>query len=133
MSDKQAAERWAASQDFGTDPGVTTEHSPPPDDAGRVIPFRPRGAVRGWRWPLNNFPRGDAPIDDLAKYERTESEDNYRHRMTMNALGFLVTIVLIFIGVWLANTISEMVKNQDCFLSGRRNCMQIDVPPIQRH
>jgi hypothetical protein len=52
--------------------------------------------------------------------------------MTMNALAFLVTIVLIVTGVWLADKIAELRKVQDCYLTGRHNCAPIEVPPIQR-
>ena len=48
--------------------------------------------------------------------------------MQMNFLALAVTVVLIVAGVWIAETIAEMRKQQDCFLSGRRNCAPIDVP-----
>jgi hypothetical protein len=81
---------------------------------------------------MRSLPQGDAPVSDLAKFERTEREDDYRHRMKMNVLGLAVTVLLIVIGVWLANKMAELQKNQDCVLSGRRNCMQIEVPPVRR-
>jgi hypothetical protein len=86
-----------------------------------------------WRWPVR--PTGDehAGPDELARYERTEDADDYRHRMTMNALAFGATILLIVIGIWIADTVSTMQKNQDCYLSGRRNCTPIDVPPMTRN
>jgi hypothetical protein len=40
----------------------------------------------------------------------------------------MVTTVLVIVGLWLAFSIAEMVKNQDCFLQGRRNCETIVVP-----
>jgi len=98
------------------------------EKSARVIRFRPRGAsASGWGWPLQ---RPQPPVEppDLAKFERTADEDDYRHRMTMNALALLVTAVLVAAGVWLAFSIAEMVKNQDCFLQGRRNCEQIVIP-----
>lgn len=103
-----------------------TDETSPRENSGRVIRFRPRGpGASGWRWPLQRPQQGiEAP--DLAKYERTEGEDDYRHRMTMNALALLVTALLVAVGVWLALSIAEMVKNQDCFLQGRRNCN----PPV---
>jgi len=39
----------------------------------------------------------------------------------------------VIAGVWMADKIAEMRKNQDCVLSGRRNCTPIDVPPVQRY
>ena len=61
-----------------------------------------------------------------------ESEDDYRHRMKMNLLALVVTILLVVSGVWIAETIAEMRKIQDCFLAGGRNCAPIAVPPVQR-
>jgi hypothetical protein len=103
------------------------------DEDARVIPFRPRNSTgpgqRSWRWPLRNA-QHDAS-DDLAKYERGEVEDNYRHRMLVNLAGFAFTVVLAVAGAWLAMTMADMRKNQDCYLSGRRNCTPIDVPSLQ--
>lgn len=102
-----------------------------PNDDRRVVPFRRPGASR---WPVI-APRGGpvrGPVPDLTKYERAESGDDYRHRMAMNGLGLLVTILLIVAGVWLANKIAEFRNIQDCYLSGSRNCAPIEVPPIER-
>jgi hypothetical protein len=106
---------------------ASPDRSVPPDDDGRVVPFRQRGVPR-WRWPANS----NLPVRDLTKYEHGETADDYRHRMTMNVLGLLVTIVLVVAGIWLVDKIAEMRKNQDCYLSGRRNCTPIEAPPIQR-
>ena len=107
---------------------MASDRSLPPDDDGRVVPFRQRGVPR-WRWPVRSNP----PVRDLADYERGDGTvDDYRHRMTMNLLGLLVTIVLVVAGVWLVDKIAEMRKNQDCYLSGRRNCTPIEAPPVQR-
>jgi hypothetical protein len=110
---------------------VTSDPSPT-DEHGRIVPFRRPGAAGPvWRWPVRELPKGD-PVDDLAKFEREEGEDDYRHRMTMNALALVATVILVGAGVWLATTISEMVKTQDCYLSGRRNCAPIEVGPIKQ-
>jgi hypothetical protein len=108
------------------------DHSLPPNDKGRVIPFRQRGVPR-WRWPAPpSFGGGEPPGGDpLAKYER-EGEDDYRHRMKMNVLGFLITVLLVISGIWIADTIAAMRKLQDCFLAGGRNCAPISVPPARR-
>jgi hypothetical protein len=110
---------------------VTPEGSRPPDDEGRVLPFRPRGTAQGWgrRAPVSQ--EDDLPVSDLREFEHSEPEDDYRHRMTVNALGLLVTIVLVVAGIWLADKIAETRATQDCFLSGRRNCASIDVPRSQ--
>jgi hypothetical protein len=64
---------------------------------------------------------------DLAKYERGDVEDDYRHRMWVNLAAIIVTVMLASGGAWLAIKIADMRKNQDCYLSGRRNCTPIDL------
>jgi hypothetical protein len=111
---------------------VTRQHPKPSDDDRRVVPFRSRGAPPSGGAPER--PQSPASPDDaLAKYEGGEErEDTYRHRMMVNlaALGFI--IVLALAGVWLAMQIIQMRKNQDCILSGRRNCAPIDVNAPER-
>jgi hypothetical protein len=100
--------------------------SPPSSDeeTGRVVPLRPRLALR--RRPPRPSP--DGPVEDIGKYERAGREDDYRHRMLMNVLGFLTCVVLVAAGVWIANAIAELRSHQDCVFSGRHDCAHIDVP-----
>jgi hypothetical protein len=81
----------------------------------RIIPFRHR--------------RSDelAGPDDLSRYEHSDEPDDYRHRMLMNAAAFVVVALLIGAGLWIANTMAAMRKNQDCVLSGRRGCTPVEV------
>ena len=108
------------------------------DDEHQVLPFRPRSAVSSHVGPrshrsLRVEEPTVSPVRDLAKYESSDAgEDNYRHRMVVNLAALLVTILLAIAGVWLALQIAEVRKNQDCVLSGRRNCMPIDVNTLKR-
>ena len=81
-------------------------------DYGRVIQFLPRiDMSRGSH--SGNAPIGDAgpeysPVPDFAKYECPESDDDeYRHRMTVNAVAAAFTSVLILAGVWIANMMAH--------------------------
>lgn len=87
----------------------------------RVLLFRRRGSQTPA--PAKSPP----PVDDLGKYERTEGADDYRHRMIMNIAAFVFVVALIAAGLWLADTMARMRKNQDCVLSGRRGCTPVDV------
>ena len=87
---------------------------------GLVLPFRRREKPR---------PQGNAPVEGLEKYAETSEPDDYRQRMTNNVLAFVFCILLVAAGVWIADRIAEMLKNQDCVLSGRRNCANVNVPP----
>jgi hypothetical protein len=40
--------------------------------------------------------------------------------------GLLIAIVLLAVGIWLARDLSAASKMQDCVMSGRTNCNQID-------
>ena len=101
-------------------------HAPQPDDErGRVLPFQRRGHVR----PPVPKPPDNSPVEDVGKYARSEEGDNYRQRMINNGLAFAFCVLLVVIGVWLATSIAEMRKNQDCVLSGRRNCANVVAPP----
>ena len=90
-------------------------------DKRRVVNFR-RGPA-GARPPSSD----PTPVEDLAKYEGRESADDYRHRMIVNVAAFLFVIALIGAGLWLADTMARMRKDQDCVLSGRRGCTPVEV------
>lgn len=92
---------------------------PSRENDSRIIKFRPGNP--GTRPPAAN------PVEDLAKYERGEDPDDYRHRMIVNAAAFLVVAGLIGAALWLADTMATMRKNQDCVLSGRRGCTPVEV------
>jgi len=106
------------------------------DDDHQVLPFRPRGARaggnQGWRWRLRGPQAPPPPVEGLEKYEGGEHDDNYRHRMMVNVAAVLFTVLLAIAGGWLVIQIADMRKNQDCYLSGRRNCTPIDVKTLER-
>ena len=52
--------------------------------------------------------------------------------MTMNALALVTTTVLVVVGIWLAVSIADMRKKQDCYLQGGRNCNQLAIPQTER-
>jgi hypothetical protein len=114
---------------------VTPDRSKAPDDDRRVIPFRPPGtgpSRSGWRWRPRPSQSPPSPVEDLAKYEGGAEDDNYRHRMLVNLAALLFTVALAAAGVWLAIQIAEMRRNQDCVLSGRRNCTPVDINALER-
>jgi hypothetical protein len=104
-----------------------SEPARPDGDEAVVVPLRPRRNV-----PLTVNAASHAP-EDLSRYERREDEpDDYRHRMIINVAAFAFTVLLIVAGLWIANRIAEMRKNQDCVLSGKRNCTPIEIPSVDR-
>lgn len=96
----------------------------PDDDRSRILPFR-RGAAR---MPPRMNAGGEAPVEGMEKYAGAGEPDNYRQRMINNGLALVACVVLIAIGVWIATTMAEMRKKQDCVLSGRRDCASIPAP-----
>jgi len=111
---------------------------PAPDRIQRtaqVLPFRPRTQ---WSEPTfggvplasDEAEREGEFLDDLAQYQQDREEDeiiNYPRRMLMNTIAVAVVTLLIGVGVWLADSISEMERNQDCILQGRQNCAPIEL------
>jgi len=77
----------------------------------RVIRFRPRtGAsheTRREKAPIGNSGPDYSPVPDLSKYECPKSEDDYRHRMVMNATALVFVSLLILAGLWLVNTMAH--------------------------
>lgn len=111
---------------------MTAKKSPPNEPMGRIINFRPRRRVSG---PPQSPPQGKgngSPVGDLQKFEHAGDEDDYRHRMIVNVAAFTLAVLLILAGVWLATTMAQMRKNQDCVLSGRRGCTPVEAPPAAR-
>jgi hypothetical protein len=104
------------------------------DGARRIIPFPTRAGIHA---PTESRARerradSDSPVSDLTRFERTQDGDNYRHRMLVNAAALAVTVVLVAAGVWIAESMASLRRNQDCVLTGRRSCAQVTVSPSDR-
>ena len=93
--------------------------------------FERRGvaALRG-RTPfaVSSSPR-PSPVEDVESYiYRDDGAEDDRRRMIGNAVAAAILLVLIFCGIWLADTIAKMRDSQDCALIGRMNCAPIERP-----
>lgn len=97
-----------------------------------VLKFRPRT-------PVHPPARQEEPAPpaklgqvarDLSRYERPrEQPDDYRQRMFANIAAFAFTVALTAVGIWLAMSIADLRKTQDCIQMGRRDCVKISVTP----
>jgi hypothetical protein len=109
---------------------VKTQQPIVSEEEQRVLKFRPRTMARppGRR---DDQPPGDdfrQEPHDLARYERDRNEpDDFRHRMLANVAAFAFTVALTAIGIWLAMSIADLRKTQDCVLMGRRDCAHISA------
>ena len=101
------------------------------DDEHVVLKFRPRTSAHppvGREEPDPANPSHAA--NDLSHYERPRDEgDDFRHRMLANVAALAFTVALTAIGIWLAVSIADLRKTQDCVLMGRRDCARISVTP----
>jgi len=93
----------------------------PSDSESRVVMF-PRGR-RGARLR----PTMPSPVNDLTKFAGSEGADDYRHRMKVNIAAFVFVLALIGAGLWLAESMAELRKNEDCLLSGRHGCAPVEI------
>jgi hypothetical protein len=114
------------------------------DDEHVVLKFRPRTSAHppgGAEEPdpaktfnnktfNNKTPNTSPAASDLSRYERPRDEgDDFRHRMLANVAALAFTVALTAIGIWLAVSIADLRKTQDCVLMGRRDCARISVTP----
>ena len=106
------------------------------DDEHVVLKFRPRTSAHppGGREepdPAKHQGTNTQPAaNDLSRYERPRDEgDDFRHRMLANVAALAFTVALTAIGIWLAVSIADLRKTQDCVLMGRRDCARISVTP----
>jgi hypothetical protein len=107
------------------------------EDDHRVVPFRPRSGPQrrtvvtgGPPVPLHRRDDVQADILDLARYERSREEpDDFRHRILANIAAFAFTVALTAVGIWLAMSIADLRKTQDCLLTGRRDCARVMTEP----
>ncbi|MGY4625210.1 hypothetical protein [Bradyrhizobium sp. USDA 4486] len=104
------------------------------DGEHRVLQFRPRNS------PSPTVHRGSGTVQplrvpperlDLSRYEQPRTEpDDFRHRMLANIAALAFTVALTAIGIWLAVSIADIRRTQDCVLMGRRDCVKITTPHI---
>ena len=106
------------------------------DDEHRVLQFRPRTT------PSPPVQRGSGIVQPLhvqrppnrstcpATSSPREEPDDFRHRMLANIAALAFTIALTAIGIWLAVSIADLRRTQDCVLMGRRDCVKITTPHI---
>ncbi len=109
--------------------------APASDPDHQVIPLRKTSAYQAQAAAnaAKNAAQDGPQIGDLDRYpEAADETDDYRHRMMTNIAGVAIAVALIAAGIWIADTMASMRKNQDCVLSGRRGCAPIDAPLPQR-
>ena len=56
-------------------------------------------------------------------------EEEERDRRAANIFLAVAAVVLVAVGIWLANALVEARRADDCMASGRRNCAPLDVAP----
>jgi len=92
---------------------------------------QPGGEPHIVRFPRT--PRRRPEPDKLSDYARSpEPPGEYRRRMLVNGAVFLFVLALIGAALWLADSMATMRRNQDCVLSGRTGCTQVEAPPSRR-
>lgn len=104
------------------------------EEEHQVLKFRPRTTAhppgrRGYPGDRSQEEDAREEPNDLSRYERARDEpDDFRHRMLANVAAFAFTVALTAVGIWLAMSIADLRKTQDCVLMGRRDCARISTP-----
>jgi hypothetical protein len=112
---------------------VKNQQPIPSEEEHRVLEFRPRTSshAAARRGLASQTPEKNAPLEpnDLSRYKRDRDEpDDFRHRMLANVAAFAFTVALTAVAIWLAMSIADLRKTQDCVLMGRRDCARISTP-----
>ena len=113
-------------------PAVKTQRPIPSDDEHVVLRFRPRTSARPPSRPdeTTEIATARQVASDLSRYERAREEpDDFRQRMLANIAAFAFTVALTAIGIWLAISIADLRRTQDCVLMGQRDRARISVAP----
>jgi hypothetical protein len=115
---------------------VKTQQPIASEQEHRVLQFRPRTLARPpgrptYRSNLTHPEDARAEPNDLSRYERDRDEpDDFRRRMLANFAAFAFTVALTAVGLWLAMSIADLRRTQDCVLMGRRDCAHLVNPRI---
>ena len=100
------------------------------EEEHRVLKFRPRTLAHppGRRGDQRHEANTGHEPNDLSRYERPRDEPgDFRQRMLANLAALAFTVALTAVGIWLAMSIADLRKTQDCVLMGRRNCAHIST------
>ena len=98
-----------------------------PQGSGQILQFQLRRRLPVAPPPVILRGSHAETFDDLAQYEEEDVHIDYRHRMLMNVIAVMIVAALVGVGVWIADTITDMEKTQDCLMQGRQNCAPISM------
>jgi hypothetical protein len=59
-------------------------------------------------------------------------EESDRDRVITNVIIVALVVILVGAGLWLADAMLRLRKDQDCVLAGRKNCAEISLPARER-
>lgn len=104
---------------------------------GKVLPFerrsdRARSSVRPQPGVSSASP-GNSPVEGFGRYERGAGDtDDYWHRQKANFAALFACVLLVVAGLWIAKTMADVQRDQQCVLSGGKNCAQISITGIAK-
>lgn len=70
----------------------------------------------------------EPPNEEFDKFAQNDEPDDFKHRMVVNLIAFAFVAALVASALWLADSLATMRKDQDCVLSGKRGCTQVETP-----
>lgn len=91
-----------------------------------VVPFRVSPATGPLRSAAQNSRLNHDPDEEPDDFTQPEDHKTYRDRMLVNLAALGLLALLIAAGLWLADTMATLRKNEDCVLSGHRDCIALD-------
>jgi hypothetical protein len=113
---------------------VKTQRPIASEQEHQVLEFRPRNSIRlqgrqDHRRGQTEPQDADPEPNDLSRSQRARDEpDDFRHRMLANVAAIAFAVALMAIGIWLAVSLANLRKTQDCALTGLPDCARIYAP-----
>ena len=94
-------------------------------DEHRVLKFPPRTTDR---LPRSHQSTTEPDADHGLAQRPGGDADDFHHRMLTNIAALIFTVALTGLGIWLAISIADLRRTQDCVLMGRRDCARVSTP-----
>ena len=99
-------------------------------NAGSIVLFPARhfrAKQKAWQEKVSRSDLQETEVAGLHQYEQSAEPDDYPHRMRVNLAAFAFILVLTLAGIWLAEQLALLRKQQDCAFIGRKNCGEMEL------
>jgi len=66
------------------------------------------------------------------RHDQDDDEEEEEDRLTRSLAGLAFTLALVVLGLFLVQRLGQSAKMEDCVVSGRTNCNQVDEASLHK-